>query len=148
MIDLKHETTDNISINEIRDFQREKGIILPSDYIFLLTNFHELKITGDLASIYSKEKEELSVLFSEIWGLKRFAMFNFDWDEDFHDTFNFKTDEYFGIADVAYQGILLIGNTSANLNKIYIDLPETESAPIELAENFFTFLKENIQVTE
>ncbi len=123
MIIHKYEITTPLSLKEINNFENKTNIKFPSDYVSILNQFHELKLKGDLILINNKKGEELTGFESEIWGLNRFEMFNFNWDENMKDFFNFTTQEYFGIADVLYQGVLLIGNSKNNMNKIFVDLP-------------------------
>lgn len=147
MFDVKYEVAKEHTIEEIRNFQRANKIIFPSDYIFLLLNYNEFVLADDqFGGIISDDGEELSGLSSPIFSLPDFYRANFEWIAEMKSYYNFSINQYFFIGELHYNGALLIGNTPENQNKIYIDLPQTHYEVIEVAEDFFDLINNELRI--
>lgn len=131
-------------LKEIRLFQREKNIILPSDYVFLLLNYNEFNLANDkFGIILSEDNQAISGLHLPISSLDSFKL-SYNHKEGYEDFYHGDVSEYFCIASLLYQGALLIGHTPENQNKIYLDLPTEYDEVQFLADNFFEFINDEI----
>jgi len=149
MFDVNYEISKGRTLDEIRKFQSANKVVFPSDYVFLLLYYNEFVLSNDqLGAIVSENNEELSGISSPIFSLEDFFRANFEWTTEMESYYNFSTSQYFFIADLHYNGALLIGNCPENINKIYVDLPQTNSTVIEVAENFFDLINNEIVIIE
>ena len=147
MFNVKFETTNGKTLDEIRSFQLAHEILFPSDYVYSLLHYNEFILADDqYGAIFSENNEELSGLSSPIFSLEDFSRVNFEWTDEMKTYYNFSTSQYFFIGDLHFNGALLIGNTSKNSNKIYVDLPQSHNEVIEVAKNFFDFINNEIKI--
>ena len=147
MFNKKYEISDPISLDEIRNFQRKHNLKLPSDYIFLLLHFNEFQLEDDAFGLYFNENnEEVTGLQSSICSLHLFEQYNIENRENAEEFYHGTGDKYYRIADLFFQGSLLIGHTPENQNKIYIDMPLEYDDVLFVADNFFDFINNVIEI--
>ena len=146
MINTSYDISDGRTLKEIRDFQTTHKIILPSDYVYILMNFNEFVLSNDhYGAIMSDDGEELTGIASPVFSLEDFHRTNLNWTEEMSSYYNFSTDKYFFLADLHFNGALLIGNNKGNLNQIFIDLPQENDDVIKVANHFFHFVNDIIK---
>jgi hypothetical protein len=140
------------SLNSIEKFEKTSGIKLPSDYKWILLNFNTLRLSEDaMAILFDEDGEEFSGVDGSIFSLNEFAHSSDPYASI--EYVNVKaaeeaTKSFFVIADLFFQGVLLIGKTHENENRIFGFVPDYKDEPFFLADNIFDFFNKRIRVVK
>ena len=144
MFNKAYRSTEGYSINAIRAFQWKAGLILPSDYVYLLLNFNEFNLTTNKVA----KIEDLAVLALPLYNLELFFSVNCDRSEDSKLYYEYEDSNYYVISDLMMTGVLLIGNNPKNSNMIYVEVPFHTNGVVKVANDFFELINEVIVIEE
>ncbi len=128
--------------NDILNFQKEKGVILPPSYLYVLFNFGEIKYNHKVKYYYSDEIYR-NILLDKIPSINtlRLWMDNY-WDNLMKENQNLDN-KYLPILNTYAPNVMfLVGIQEFNLDKIFLYDDDYEGFnPIFIANDLFEFLK-------
>ena len=150
--EIEIETSSPESLAEIEKFELANKLVLPSDYKYLLLNHNELMLANDaMAMILDEDGEEISGIDGRLSSLEQYR-----YTSDPYAAIEYVNKEaavetvaqFFSIATLFYQGILLIGKLPSNENQIYGFVPESRDEPFYLADSIVDFFNQRITIIE
>ncbi len=118
-------------------FQKEQKLTVPSDYIYALLNFpqqlkhHDGKLFNIKKDVYDP------IQFGGFYDLNLIKEYNIDYKKSKEPFIN----RFLAIGHLEGNHTLLIGNTAAELNQIWIYYPDHESLFFR-NESIFEYIKE------
>ena len=148
MFNVKYECSDPVSPELISEFEKKRGITLPSNYVFILTNCNEFFLADDqFGAILDDEGEEITGLEEPMLSLEDFERANFDLSDQMKEYYNFSNEDFYIIAGLHFNCYLLIGCNAENWDKIFRANPQ-EGEIVELCDNFVDFVNEVLEMVD
>ena len=146
MINLQITTSKGVSISQIRALQKKLKRVLPSDYVYLLLNYYELMFSNDRLGVIYDGNEEVGVIENPLLNLALFEEANNKRTEDAQKFYRYYENDVIAIGTLMHNGVILMGCHNNNVNQIFIDIPQQSERVQKVAEDYFEFLNEIVEV--